>query len=148
MKTTILYYCRWCDESFLKKIIPSDTESVPLYTVYVCSNTGDQSCLFVQVNHLEPWEKGSRKTAGQTGMCGGVSIARNIEPYVCVICDSPASPVQNDLLSEKKVEYFTDSTKKTIPVRLSSSSMTFHFCRCCCVKCKLMFESVGCFAPF
>ena len=30
--------------------------------------------LFVQVNHLEPWEKGSRKTAGQTGMCGGVSI--------------------------------------------------------------------------
>lgn len=26
-----------------------------------------------QVGHLEPWEKGSRKTAGQTGMCGGVS---------------------------------------------------------------------------
>ena len=26
-----------------------------------------------QVTHLEPWEKGSRKTAGQTGMCGGVS---------------------------------------------------------------------------
>ena len=25
-----------------------------------------------QVSHLEPWEKGSRKTAGQTGMCGGV----------------------------------------------------------------------------
>jgi hypothetical protein len=25
-----------------------------------------------QVDHLEPWEKGSRKTAGQTGMCGGV----------------------------------------------------------------------------
>jgi hypothetical protein len=24
------------------------------------------------VDHLEPWEKGSRKTAGQTGMCGGV----------------------------------------------------------------------------
>lgn len=22
---------------------------------------------------MEPWEKGSRKTAGQTGMCGGVS---------------------------------------------------------------------------
>jgi len=31
--------------------------------------------LYIQVNHLEPWEKGSRKTAGQTGMCGGVSIA-------------------------------------------------------------------------
>lgn len=27
----------------------------------------------LQVNHVEPWEKGSRKTAGQTGMCGGVS---------------------------------------------------------------------------
>lgn len=27
-----------------------------------------------QVNHLEPWEKGSRKVAGQTGMCGGVSF--------------------------------------------------------------------------
>jgi len=25
-----------------------------------------------KVKHLEPWEKGSRKTAGQTGMCGGV----------------------------------------------------------------------------
>ncbi|CAN7993176.1 unnamed protein product [Ixodes hexagonus] len=25
-----------------------------------------------QVQHLEPWEKGSRKTSGQTGMCGGV----------------------------------------------------------------------------
>lgn len=29
--------------------------------------------IFYKVNHLEPWEKGSRKTAGQTGMCGGVS---------------------------------------------------------------------------
>jgi pre-mRNA-splicing factor 38B len=24
------------------------------------------------VNHLEPWEKGSRRTQGLTGMCGGV----------------------------------------------------------------------------
>ena len=30
-----------------------------------------------QVSHLEPWEKGSRKTAGQTGMCGGVSTSNN-----------------------------------------------------------------------
>lgn len=29
--------------------------------------------IYYKVNHLEPWEKGSRKTAGQTGMCGGVS---------------------------------------------------------------------------
>ncbi|KAI0228179.1 hypothetical protein LSAT2_021329 [Lamellibrachia satsuma] len=28
--------------------------------------------IYYKVNHLEPWEKGSRKTAGQTGMCGGV----------------------------------------------------------------------------
>ena len=28
---------------------------------------------FFKVDHLEPWEKGSRKTAGQVGMCGGVS---------------------------------------------------------------------------
>lgn len=35
--------------------------------------------IYYKVNHLEPWEKGSRKTAGQTGMCGGVSR------QVCVI---------------------------------------------------------------
>lgn len=34
----------------------------------------------LQVTHVEPWEKGSRKTAGQTGMCGGVS-----EKYVLFI---------------------------------------------------------------
>lgn len=39
-------------------------------------------CLSVclQVTHIEPWEKGSRKTAGQTGMCGGVS-----EKYVLFV---------------------------------------------------------------
>lgn len=30
--------------------------------------------IYYKVTHLEPWEKGSRKTAGQTGMCGGVSV--------------------------------------------------------------------------
>lgn len=34
--------------------------------------------IYYKVNHLEPWEKGSRKTAGQTGMCGGVSIVSRI----------------------------------------------------------------------
>ena len=29
--------------------------------------------IYYKVTHLEPWEKGSRKTTGQTGMCGGVS---------------------------------------------------------------------------
>lgn len=28
--------------------------------------------IYYQVKHMEPWEKGSRKTSGQTGMCGGV----------------------------------------------------------------------------
>ncbi|CAF0922403.1 unnamed protein product [Adineta steineri] len=28
--------------------------------------------IYYQVKHLEPWEKGSRKTSGLTGMCGGV----------------------------------------------------------------------------
>ena len=30
--------------------------------------------IYYNVSHLEPWEKGSRKTSGQTGMCGGVSF--------------------------------------------------------------------------
>lgn len=33
--------------------------------------------IYYKVAHLEPWEKGSRKTAGQTGMCGGVSMSKN-----------------------------------------------------------------------
>lgn len=55
------------------------------------SQTGEgikQLMLFsvcLQVTHAEPWEKGSRKTAGQTGMCGGVS-----EKYVLFIF--PISP--------------------------------------------------------
>ncbi|VDP09983.1 unnamed protein product [Soboliphyme baturini] len=28
--------------------------------------------IFYNVQHLEPWEKGTRRTTGQTGMCGGV----------------------------------------------------------------------------
>lgn len=28
--------------------------------------------IYYKVQHLEPWEKGSRRTSGQTGMCGGV----------------------------------------------------------------------------
>lgn len=32
--------------------------------------------IYYKVAHLEPWEKGSRKTSGQTGMCGGVGISK------------------------------------------------------------------------
>lgn len=33
--------------------------------------------IYYQVKHLEPWERGSRKTSGQTGMCGGVGNVSN-----------------------------------------------------------------------
>nr|CAD7444938.1 unnamed protein product [Timema bartmani] len=36
--------------------------------------------IYYKVTHLEPWEKGSRKTAGQTGMCGGLHAAT----YLCL----------------------------------------------------------------
>lgn len=49
-------------------------------------------CVGSQVTHVEPWEKGSRKTAGQTGMCGGVS-----EKYVHF--KFPVSPLCISLLN-------------------------------------------------
>lgn len=42
------------------------------------------SLFYFQVTHVEPWEKGSRKTAGQTGMCGGVSRSTCIFQFFCV----------------------------------------------------------------
>lgn len=44
--------------------------SVNLYELKTYHEVIDE--IYYKVNHLEPWEKGSRKTAGQTGMCGGV----------------------------------------------------------------------------
>lgn len=42
--------------------------------------------IYYQVKHLEPWERGSRKTAGQTGMCGGVgNVLSNIETISALI---------------------------------------------------------------
>lgn len=38
-----------------------------------------------QVTHVEPWEKGSRKTAGQTGMCGGVSRSTCLLKFFCLV---------------------------------------------------------------
>lgn len=39
--------------------------------------------IYYKVSHLEPWEKGSRKTAGQTGMCGGVSrLLKNLRDFI------------------------------------------------------------------
>jgi len=31
--------------------------------------------IYYKIGHLEPWERGTRKTAGNTGMCGGVSAS-------------------------------------------------------------------------
>ena len=45
--------------------------SVNLYELKTYHEVIDE--IYYKVTHLEPWEKGSRKTAGQTGMCGGVS---------------------------------------------------------------------------
>ena len=46
--------------------------SVNLYELKTYHEVIDE--IYYKVQHLEPWEKGSRKTAGQTGMCGGVSV--------------------------------------------------------------------------
>lgn len=54
----------------LKKIRSMNVCCVPLF--------------YFQVTHVEPWEKGSRKTAGQTGMCGGVSRSTCIFQFFCV----------------------------------------------------------------
>lgn len=47
--------------------------SVKLYELKTYHEVIDE--IYYEVTHLEPWEKGSRKTAGQTGMCGGVSVS-------------------------------------------------------------------------
>uniref|UniRef100_A0A1I7X3X7 Retrotransposon protein n=1 Tax=Heterorhabditis bacteriophora TaxID=37862 RepID=A0A1I7X3X7_HETBA len=36
----------------------------------------------IQVKHLEPWEKGTRKVQGMTGMCGGVSYLKTLYSIV------------------------------------------------------------------
>lgn len=41
--------------------------------------------IYYQVKHLEPWERGSRKTAGQTGMCGGVGNVLHINTSIFFI---------------------------------------------------------------
>lgn len=50
--------------------VSSGEKPVTLFKLKTYHEVVDE--IFYQVKHLEPWEKGSRKTAGQTGMCGGV----------------------------------------------------------------------------
>ncbi|MCP9256977.1 Ubiquitin carboxyl-terminal hydrolase isozyme L5 [Dirofilaria immitis] len=45
------------------------------YKNYLSETTGFQQLteeIYYSVKHLEPWERGTRKTQGMTGMCGGV----------------------------------------------------------------------------
>jgi len=54
----------------LTNIQSSQYFKVNLYQLKTYHEVIDE--IYYNVNHLEPWEKGSRKTSGQTGMCGGV----------------------------------------------------------------------------
>lgn len=42
--------------------------------------------IYYQVKHMEPWERGSRKTSGQTGMCGGASSI-DISVFLILFCE-------------------------------------------------------------
>lgn len=54
----------------LTNIQSSHYFKVNLYELKTYHEVVDE--IYYNVNHLEPWEKGSRRTSGQTGMCGGV----------------------------------------------------------------------------
>lgn len=51
-------------------IIFQNSFVVNLYELKTYHEVVDE--IYYKVSHLEPWEKGSRRTSGQTGMCGGV----------------------------------------------------------------------------
>ncbi|KAK9703275.1 PRP38 family [Popillia japonica] len=54
----------------LTNIQSSHYFKVNLYELKTYHEVVDE--IYYKVTHLEPWEKGSRRTSGQTGMCGGV----------------------------------------------------------------------------
>lgn len=54
----------------LTNIQSSHYFKVNLYELKTYHEVVDE--IYYKVAHLEPWEKGSRRTSGQTGMCGGV----------------------------------------------------------------------------
>ncbi|CAF5161918.1 unnamed protein product, partial [Rotaria sp. Silwood1] len=53
----------------LNNILASQYFKVNLYEKKTYHEVVDE--IYYQVKHLEPWERGSRKTSGLTGMCGG-----------------------------------------------------------------------------
>merc|ERR1712223_2362676 len=54
----------------LTNIIGSPYFKVQLFNIKTYHEVIDE--IYYKVDHLEPWERGSRSTSGQTGMCGGV----------------------------------------------------------------------------
>lgn len=54
----------------LTNILASPYFKVKLYGLKTYHEVVDE--IYYKIDNLEPWERGSRKTAGQTGMCGGV----------------------------------------------------------------------------
>lgn len=54
----------------LTNILASPYFKVKLYELKTYHEVIDE--IYYKIDNLEPWERGSRKTAGQTGMCGGV----------------------------------------------------------------------------
>jgi len=54
----------------LTNITGSPYFKVQLFNIKTYHELVDE--IYYKVDHLEPWERGSRKTSGQTGMCGGV----------------------------------------------------------------------------
>lgn len=55
-----------------KQLIVAFARTVHLFKLKTYHEVVDE--IYYQVKHMEPWERGSRKTSGQTGMCGGVSL--------------------------------------------------------------------------
>uniref|UniRef100_S4RRN6 Pre-mRNA-splicing factor 38B n=1 Tax=Petromyzon marinus TaxID=7757 RepID=S4RRN6_PETMA len=58
----------------MNPLILTNIQASPYFKVelYELKTYHEVDEIYYKVSHLEPWEKGSRKTAGQTGMCGGV----------------------------------------------------------------------------
>lgn len=67
----------------LTNVLSSPYFKVQLYELKTYHEVVDE--IYFKVTHAEPWEKGSRKTAGQTGMCGGVS-EKCAESGLVVLC--------------------------------------------------------------
>ncbi|XP_018368561.1 PREDICTED: uncharacterized protein LOC108764687, partial [Trachymyrmex cornetzi] len=79
--------------------------------------------IYYKVSHLEPWEKGSRKTAGQTGMCGGVSMffqQHRIFSFYLYLCFLIINAFVESLRLRKHVAQIYSFVQKTDYIALAS----------------------------